>query len=85
MMMDAAIKIKVRAHSYLNCHLAPDRVHRPWETRVAPGSPVVAVCGAAGLPPGDIALVTINGRRAGWETPLREGDRVEFFPRVGGG
>ena len=32
----------------------------------------------------DIALVFVNGRRAGLDTPLADGDRIAFAPAVGG-
>ena len=31
------------------------------------------------------ALVAINDEMSGWETPLKEGDEVLFFPPVAGG
>ena len=31
------------------------------------------------------SLVAINDEMAGWETPLKEGDEVLFFPPVAGG
>ena len=38
-----------------------------------------------GLPLDDIKIVMINGRHASLDTPLHDGDRVAFFPAVGGG
>ncbi len=84
-MWPGEIRVQVRAHSYLNCHLPGDRAHRFWEIRVPPGAAVAQVCAAAALPRDDVALVTVNGQRAAWEAPVQAGDRVEFFPRVGGG
>lgn len=37
------------------------------------------------LPLDDIKIVMLNGRHASLESPLRDGDRVAFFPPVGGG
>lgn len=38
-----------------------------------------------GLPLQDIKIVMVNGRRSGLDAPLADGDRVGFFPAVGGG
>jgi sulfur carrier protein ThiS len=37
------------------------------------------------LPPEDIKIVMLNGRRVSLETLIEDGDRVGFFPAVGGG
>ena len=38
-----------------------------------------------GLCPADIKIVMINGQRAPLDASLNDGDRVAFFPAVGGG
>lgn len=38
-----------------------------------------------GLPIGEIKITMLNGRRVDLEAPLAEGDRLAFFPAVGGG
>jgi sulfur carrier protein ThiS len=38
-----------------------------------------------GLPLSEIKIVMLNGQRANLEDRLRDGDRVGFFPAVGGG
>lgn len=38
-----------------------------------------------GLPIAEIKIVMVNGRRSAMTTPLADGDRVGFFPAVGGG
>ena len=30
-------------------------------------------------------VILVNGRLAGWQTPLADGDVVEFMPALGGG
>ncbi|MDR1083667.1 MAG: MoaD/ThiS family protein [Deltaproteobacteria bacterium] len=37
------------------------------------------------LPPADIKIVMLNGRRVTLESVISDGDRVGFFPAVGGG
>ena len=38
-----------------------------------------------GLPPLEIKIVMVNGRHAPLDTRLQAGDRVAYFPAVGGG
>ncbi len=51
------------------------------------GSPVTAetLCRTLGLPPEEIKIVMINGRQQDISCPLQDGDRVAYFPAVGGG
>ncbi len=38
-----------------------------------------------GLPIEEIKIVMINGRQSETSSPVRDGDRVAYFPAVGGG
>ena len=38
-----------------------------------------------GLPLEEIKIVMVNGRRQGLTRPVYDGDRVAYFPAVGGG
>ena len=38
-----------------------------------------------GLPTQDIKITMLNGRRVDLDTQVSDGDRVAFFPAVGGG
>lgn len=38
-----------------------------------------------GLPLEEIKIVMVNGRHAGLEQTVNNGDRVSYFPAVGGG
>lgn len=38
-----------------------------------------------GLPIEDVKITMLNGRRVELNTPVKDGDRVAFFPAVGGG
>ena len=40
---------------------------------------------ACGIPVKEIKIIMINGRSQGFDAPVRDGDRVAFFPPVGGG
>lgn len=38
-----------------------------------------------GLPLQDIKIVMVNGRQHQVDDPMRDGDRIAYFPAVGGG
>ena len=38
-----------------------------------------------GLPLRDIKIVMVNGRQHQVDDPMRDGDRIAYFPAVGGG
>ena len=46
---------------------------------------VLDLARAIGLPIEDIKISMLNGRRVELNTPVSDGDRVGFFPAVGGG
>lgn len=50
-----------------------------------PGDTVAAVMERLGLPQAEVKLVFVNGLKAGFDTVLRDGDRLGLFPAVGGG
>ncbi len=43
------------------------------------------LAGRLGLPLHEITLIMVNGLHGDFDTPLRDGDRVAYFPPVGGG
>ena len=46
---------------------------------------VLDVALTLGLPPTEIKIVMVNGRHASLDTTVQDGDRVAYFPAVGGG
>lgn len=38
-----------------------------------------------GLPAEEIKIIMINGRQSSLESPVEKGDRIAYFPAVGGG
>jgi len=38
-----------------------------------------------GIPPKEVKIVMLNGLAAPLDAPVKDGDRVAFFPPVGGG
>lgn len=72
---------------HLGGHLSfYDAEHRSWvEWSGATPVTLAALAAELGVPAGEIALVAVNGRLAALDELARAGDRVEFFPPMGGG
>ena len=59
---------------------------QPLPLRVAPGTPVKKLMEKVfGERTNQVGMVVINGKVAGAETSLRDGDRVDVFEILGGG
>lgn len=52
-----------------------------WEGPVSTG----ALAEKIGLPLSEIKIIMLNGRHAGPDQTVNDGDRVSYFPAVGGG
>ena len=52
---------------------------------VAEGTTVLALIQDLGIPQEAVKLVFINGKKAGTDQVLHQGDRLGLFPPVGGG
>lgn len=52
---------------------------------LAGGTDVAGVMECLDLPPEEVKIIFVNGVHAEPETVLKDGDRVGFFPAVGGG
>ncbi len=50
-----------------------------------PAADAAALAQTLGLPLDAVKVVMVNGRRAPLAAPLADGDRVAYFPAVGGG
>jgi molybdopterin converting factor small subunit len=57
----------------------------PSERVVLEASSVAEAAEAAGLARRTGLVILVNGRLAEWQTPLADGDTVEFMPALGGG
>ena len=44
-----------------------------------------ALAAVIGIPRSEIKIVMVNGRQSALSTVVRDGDRVAYFPAVGGG
>jgi sulfur carrier protein ThiS len=58
--------------------------HTPTPMSVADGSTVGNVIQASGISEEDVKIVFVNGKIAGANQPLQDGDRVTLVPASGG-
>jgi len=52
---------------------------------VSPGTSVAAVINKLGLPPKEVTLIMVDGRRQDAGFPLQGDERLGLFPPIGGG
>ena len=79
------MKLTVKLSTTLRDHV-PDYVPETGlQVEMPQGSTVAQLAQHLGLPLQDIKIVMINGRQRKAGDLLRDGDRVAFFPAVGGG
>ncbi len=72
---------------HLGGHLNWYETHkRAWlEISLAMPVPLAALLQQLHVPPGEVAIVVVNGRLAQLETIVEDKDRVELYPPIGGG
>jgi sulfur carrier protein ThiS len=76
----------VRVH--LGGHLSWYEAERRAWLEVHPAGPAtpLGLLQTLGVPPGEVAIVTVNRKAASLEgTDLVDDDTIEFYPAVGGG
>ena len=79
------MKLTVKLSTTLRDHV-PDYVPETGlQVEMPQGSTVAQLAQHLGLPLQDIKIVMINGRQRKAGDLLRDGDRIAFFPAVGGG
>jgi molybdopterin converting factor small subunit len=52
---------------------------------VRPGETVAGLARGLGLPADQLKIIMVNGMHANLDAPVADGDRVAYFPPVGGG
>jgi molybdopterin converting factor small subunit len=57
----------------------------PFPAEIADGATVADVFHAFGVPPGKPRIILVNGRHAGADRVLADGDLLAVFPPVAGG
>jgi molybdopterin converting factor small subunit len=48
-------------------------------------APLGSLLGRLKIPPEEVTVIMVNGKREQDNYPLRDGDRVGIFPLIGGG
>ena len=75
------MRVTVKAFATLYKYLPPDAGNH----EVPDGTTAGALADGLGIPRKDLHLIFVNSVRAEPDQALRDGDRVGFFPAVGGG
>ena len=75
----------IHVRLYAGLHPGADPAQREFDVEARPGLTVAEVAAKACLEGGTVGSVVVNGRAAGLDSPLEEGDRVALFPTVSGG
>jgi len=52
---------------------------------VAPNTTIEDLLGEAGIPPGTVHLIVMNGEQVDRDALVCDGDTIEVFPPLGGG
>jgi sulfur carrier protein ThiS len=79
--------IRIKIHSFLNVYLPEEMRHRIVELQPGPGEKVTVaeLLSRFSLPREEVAMVTVNKKRASRGNAVLPGDLIEFFPVIGGG
>ena len=76
--------VEVRLYATLRRY-APEQPNGVLTVDAPAGSTALDLAKTLKIDPSEIHLIMVNGIGCGLETPVSAGDRVGFFPPVGGG
>lgn len=79
------MNIHIKLSSTLRRHIPDYEPEKGLNLQAAPGSQAEDVALLLGLPLQEIKFIMLNGRCQPLSSQLRDGDRLAFFPAVGGG
>ncbi|MEJ2070257.1 MAG: MoaD/ThiS family protein [Syntrophobacterales bacterium] len=77
--------LQIFLNASLRLHVPGYNPYKGMTLEMAPGTPVSSLISQLGLPPEEVTLIMINGRRQQLEFPLQGDERVGLFPPIGGG
>jgi len=77
--------VEVRVFGGLEKKIPGASYGKPMEIDVPDGTSVKELIDMLNIPPGDVFTILVNGVNTPKENALKQGDRVAFFPPVGGG
>ncbi|GEM_PF-1111279 len=76
------IRVQLRVYGHLVWYLDEDDSRK---VNLSAGVDAGDLMRISGVPTAEVSAIMINGRRAGTEVTLRDGDCVEFIPVLSGG
>ncbi|OPX90571.1 MAG: ThiS family protein [Pelotomaculum sp. PtaB.Bin104] len=79
------MKFEVRLFGGLEKSVTGATFGKPIDVEAPEGTTVAGVISMIGVREEEVFTILVNGVRAEIETLVRQGDRVAFFPPVGGG
>ena len=80
-----SMKVDVKISTTLRQYVPGYNPDTGIEQEIAPGTTILDLAQILGIPPGEIKFVMVNGRYQPLETLLGSGDRIAYFPAIGGG
>ncbi len=79
------MEIEAYFYASLARHLPKHEKGKALRVSAAPGSTAKDLLAKLGVPEKEVKIAFVNGIRKDLDTQLSDGDRVGFFPPVGGG
>jgi len=77
--------IEVKLSSSLRAQASGYHPLRGLKVEPRPELTVLELIISLGLPPQEVKIIVLNGKTAGRDAFIKDGDRVGFFPAMGGG
>jgi molybdopterin converting factor small subunit len=79
------MKIEIHLFASLYKYLPPGAVDKAFIMEVGQGALIKDILQQIGVPRGEVKLIFLNGIHARETDVLKDGDRLGFFPPIGGG
>ncbi len=79
------MKVRLKLFATYRRYLPPDSSGNALDLTVPPGARVGDLLAQVGVPERESLVILVNGRDAGPERVLQEGDAVAVFPALAGG
>lgn len=77
--------LRILLNATLRLYVPEYNPYKGIALKVPPGTPVSAIISRLNLPPEEVTLIMINGRRQQPDFLLQGDERVGLFPPIGGG
>ncbi len=77
--------LQVFLNATLRLHVPGYDPYKGLSLDIPPGAPVSQIISRLGLPPAEVTLIMVNGRRQHPDFPLQGDERLGLFPPIGGG